>query len=184
MEIQVMKSELDGILIIEPDIFRDDRGFFTESYSKRAFQQHGLDYTFVQDNHSRSKRGVLRGFHYQDKTAPQYRLVRCTLGEIWDVVVDLREGSPTLGKWLGISLTSENRKQILIAPEFAHAFVTISEFAEVQYKCTNFHTPSAEKGLFWNDPDIGVLWPLKDPILSSKDSNQMSFSEYLKNPCF
>jgi dTDP-4-dehydrorhamnose 3,5-epimerase len=117
-------------------------------------------------------------------TAPQFRLVRCTVGEVWDVVADLRVGSPTFGRWLGVSLSGENKKQLLIAPEFAHAFVVLSEFAEVQYKCTGHHTPSAEHTLAWNDPDIGVPWPVKDPILSKRDMGGMSLRDYLKRPAF
>jgi dTDP-4-dehydrorhamnose 3,5-epimerase len=185
MEISVIKTEIEGLLIIQPEFFQDERGFFFESYSSRRFAEHGLDITFVQDNHSRSVQGVLRGFHYQDNKAPQYRLVRCSVGEIWDVVVDLRVGSPTLGKWYGAKLTAEGKNQLLVPPEFAHGFCVLSPVAEVQYKCTNFHTAGAEKTLAWDDPEIGVPWPIKDPTLSQRDRETgMSFREYLAQPHF
>jgi dTDP-4-dehydrorhamnose 3,5-epimerase len=185
MNINVSKTELDGVLVIEPEYFQDERGFFFESYSTRAFAAHGLNLTFVQDNHSRSAQGVLRGFHYQDATAPQYRVVRCTVGEIWDVVVDLRVGSPTLGRWIGVNLTAENKRQLLVPPEFAHGFCVLSPVAEVQYKCTNLHTAEAEHTLAWNDPDIAVAWPVQDPTLSVRDRETgASFKEYLEHPAF
>lgn len=184
MDMRVFRTKLDGVLIIEPDCFRDDRGFFFESYSQRRFAKHGLNLTFVQDNHSRSRRGVLRGFHYQDATAPQFRLVRCTAGEIWDVVVDLRVGSPTFGRWLGVALSEDNQKQLLIGPEFAHGFVVLSEVAEVQYKCTGHHAPSAERSLAWDDPDVAVDWPNSTPFLSERDKRGQSLEDYLTNPAF
>lgn len=185
MNIRVGSTRLEGVKIIDPEFFNDSRGFFYESYSKRAFEEHGLDVTFVQDNHSRSVQGVLRGFHYQNGIAPQYRLVRCTVGEIWDVVVDLRIGSPTLGHWFGINLTAEEKRQLLIPPEFAHGFCVLSPVAEVQYKCSDFHMKEAERTLAWNDPDIAVRWPIKDPIVSTRDANQgASFKEYLETPTF
>jgi dTDP-4-dehydrorhamnose 3,5-epimerase len=185
MDMRVVRTEFDGIVIIEPDFFQDHRGFFFESYSKRRFAAHGLEYDFVQDNHSRSSRGVLRGLHYQNMAAPQFRLVRCTVGEIWDVAVDLRVGSPTFGKWFGVSLTAENKRQVLMAPEFAHGFVVLSDVAEVQYKCTGFHNPSAEASIAWNDPDVRIAWPIKDPILSDRDrTSGTSLKEYLKKPAF
>jgi dTDP-4-dehydrorhamnose 3,5-epimerase len=185
MDIRVIPTEFDGIVIIEPEYFQDHRGFFFESYSRRTFARHGLEHAFVQDNHSRSPRGVLRGLHYQNATAPQYRLIRCTVGEIWDVAVDLRVGSPTFGKWFGVELTAENKRQALLAPEFAHGFVVLSEVAEVQYKCTGHHEAAAEASLAWDDPDVGIPWPVGDPILSERDrTTGMSLKEYLKKPAF
>lgn len=185
MNIRVLPTEIAGVMIIEPECFQDDRGFFFESYSRRRFEEHGLDLTFVQDNHSRSVQGVVRGFHYQDAAAPQHRLVRCTVGEVWDVVVDLRVGSPTLGRWFGTTLSAETKRQLLIPPEFAHGFCVLSPVAEVQYKCTNCHTPDAEHTLAWNDRDIGVPWPVENPILSAKDRERgMSFEQYLARPAF
>jgi dTDP-4-dehydrorhamnose 3,5-epimerase len=185
LNIKVFRTKFEGVLIIQPDFFQDRRGFFFESYKKTAFAEHGLDHTFVQDNHSRSGSNVIRGFHYQDMISPQYRLVRCTVGEVWDVVIDLRVGSPTFGQWLGVSLSAENKKQLLMAPEFAHGFAVMSDVAEVQYKCTNYHNPSAEKGFAWDDPDVNVPWPIKDPILSDRDRhNGITLKEYLKQPAF
>ncbi len=184
MDIRVTDTEIDGVRIIEPDCFEDERGFFLESYRLDRFSAHGLTMCFVQDNHSRSARGVLRGFHYQNARAPQFRLVRCTAGAIWDVVVDLRLGSPTCGRWLGLHLSTSNRRQILIPPEFAHGFAVLSDWAEVQYKCSGHHSPSDERTLAWDDPDVGAQWPVEDPILSARDRRGMSWREYLQRPDF
>ncbi len=185
MDIRVVDTGIDGVVVIEPDFFQDHRGFFFESYNKKRFAEHGLEHTFVQDNHSRSGRGVLRGLHYQTMDAPQHRLIRCTVGEVWDVVVDLRVGSPTFGRWYGAALSAENKKQVLVAPEFAHGFVVLSEFAEVQYKCTNYHNPSAEACLAWNDPQVQIAWPVRDPILSDRDrTSGKTLQAYLQNPSF
>lgn len=185
MDIRINATTLEGVVIIEPEFFQDHRGFFFESYHKKRLADHGYDLNFVQDNHSRSSRGVLRGLHYQDMTAPQHRIVRCTVGEVWDVVVDIRFGSPTFGKWFGASLSAENKKQLLIGPEFAHGFVVLSDYAEIQYKCTNHHNSTAERSLAWNDPDVKIDWPVKDAILSDRDKNcAVSLKEYIKNPAF
>lgn len=185
MSIRVVPTEIAGVRRIEPESFEDARGFFFESYSRRRFAEHGLDFDFVQDNHSRSARGVLRGFHYQDASAPQWRLVRCSVGEIWDVVVDLRPSSATYGKWLGVHLSAANKHQLLIPPEFAHGFCVLSDICEVQYKCTNYHTPEAEKTLAWNDPEVGVQWPVTNPTLSVRDAERgESFAQYRANPYF
>jgi dTDP-4-dehydrorhamnose 3,5-epimerase len=185
MDIKIAGTDLGGVLVIEPDAFTDERGFFFESYSRRRFASHGIDVAFVQDNHSRSRTNVVRGLHYQGAAAPQWRLVRCTVGEILDVVVDLRIGSPTLGRWIGVRLAAEDRHQLLIPPPFAHGFVCISEHAEVQYKCSGFHDASAERALAWDDPDIAIEWPLTgEPILSRKDAAAPSFKEYLEVPDF
>ncbi len=185
MQIRVLKTEINGLFIIEPECFQDDRGFFFESYSQQSFVQHGFHLTFVQDNHSRSAQRVVRGLHYQNAKAPQFRLVRCTVGAIWDVVVDLRVGSPTLGRWFGTELSADDKRQLLIPPEFAHGFCVLSPEAEVQYKCTNFHTPEAERTLAWDDPEIGVPWPVKNPILSARDRESgISFAAYKRRPDF
>jgi len=185
MNIRVVPTEIAGVRRIEPESFEDARGFFFESYSRRRFAEHGLDFEFVQDNHSRSARGVLRGFHYQDTSAPQWRLVRCTVGEIWDVVVDLRPSSATYGNWLGVHLSAANKHQLLIPPEFAHGFCVLSELAEGQYKCSNFHPPTAEQTLAWNDPDVAVKWPVATPQLSARDAARgMSFAQYRSQPIF
>jgi len=185
LDIRVTPAELNGVFVIEPDVFRDDRGFFAESYRRDKMAGHGLDLAFVQDNHSRSRKNVVRGFHFQDQRAPQYRLVRCTVGTVWDVVVDLRVGSPTLGQWIGVELSAENMRQLLIPPEFAHGFAVLSDVAEVQYKCTAHHSPAAERALAWNDPDVAVTWPIADPILSQKDRTAgMSLRDYLNGSPF
>jgi dTDP-4-dehydrorhamnose 3,5-epimerase len=185
VEIRISETALDGVRVVAPDVFSDHRGFFYESYSKRRFAEHGIDLDFVQDNHSRSVRGVVRGLHYQGPAGGQWRLVRCSVGAILDVVVDLRMGSPTLGRWLGVELSSENRHQLLIPPAFAHGFVALSEQAEVQYKCSGFHNPVAERALAWYDPDLAIDWPLPgDPIVSTKDAAAPSFQAYLAAPDF
>jgi dTDP-4-dehydrorhamnose 3,5-epimerase len=185
MDVVVRNGEIEGVKLIEPAAFVDDRGFFFESYHKRNLAAQGVEIDFVQDNHSRSTAGVLRGLHYQNNTTPQWRLVRCTVGEIFDVIVDLRMGSPTLGQWMGVRLSSEKRNQLLIPPEFAHGFCVLSPIAEVQYKCSNHHNANAERAMSYNDPDIGIEWPIKDPILSVKDRERAaSFKSYLKDPCF
>ncbi len=184
MGIHVIETELKGVLIIEPEVFRDARGFFMESYNKRAFQAQGIANEFVQDNHSRSAHKVLRGLHYQDMRAPQTKLVRCTLGRIWDVAVDLRVGSPTFGQWVGIELSAENARQLLVPIGFGHGFVVLSEVAEVQYKCDNYYNPAAEGVILWRDPDLGITWPFDDPILSARDQNGMSLRDYLRAPKF
>lgn len=185
MDIQIEKTELSGVLLVKPAAFEDERGFFFESYSKRRFSAAGLDIDFVQDNHSRSVAGVVRGLHFQNRLAPQWRLVRCTRGEVLDVVVDLRKGSPTLGRWMGARLTADNRHQLLIPPQFAHGFAVLSDVAEVQYKCSGFHNPEADSVIAWNDRRIGIEWPIKDPILSQKDATKgMSFESYLSGTAF
>jgi len=138
----------------------------------------------VQEGHSGSRYGVLRGMHYQNMTAPMGKLVRCIVGRIFDVAVDLRVSSPTFGKWYGVELSAENKKQIYIPVGFAHGFATLSDVAEVQYKQTGFYTPAAEGTLAWNDPDVGIEWPISNPILSKRDQNGMRLKEYLKNPAF
>ena len=184
MKIYVVPTKLAGIVVIETEFFRDDRGFFIENYHKQRFREHGLDYEFVQDNHSRSARKVLRGMHYQDMTAPMGKLVRCAGGRIFDVAVDLRVGSLTFGQWFGIELSPENMKQLMVPPGFGHGFVTLSDFAEVHYKCTGSYVPASEGTLAWNDPDVGIDWPIRDPILSKRDSNAMSLKDYLRRPAF
>lgn len=184
MDIRVSKTQLEGVVTIDTDFFRDERGFFIEVWHKERYAEHGLRCDFVQDNHSRSARKVLRGFHYQGATAPMGKLVRCTLGTVLDVAVDLRVGSPTLGKWVGVELSAENMRQIMVPEGFGHAFVTLSEFAEVQYKCTGVYAPAAEGGVAWNDPEIGVEWPFADPVLSARDQSAPSLRQYLERPAF
>jgi dTDP-4-dehydrorhamnose 3,5-epimerase len=184
MDITVTKTKLDGVVLIDTDFFRDERGFFIEAWHADRYREHGLPDAFVQDNHSRSAQKVLRGLHYQDMTAPMGKLVRCTSGAILDVAVDLRVGSPTFGEWVGAELTEENMRQIWVPDGFAHGFATLSEFAEVQYKCSGLYTPPSEGGIAWNDPEIGIEWPFEDPVLSGRDQNNMSLKQYLEKPAF
>ena len=159
------------VLVIEPDIFGDDRGFFMETWQRNKFREGGIDMDFVQDNHSKSGRGILRGLHYQLMN-PQGKLVRVIIGKIYDVAVDLRKQSPTFGKWIGEYLSDSCKKMLWIPPGFAHGFYVVSEVAEVCYKCTDYYAPDHERSIIWNDPDLAIDWPLFDsqqPILSEKD---------------
>jgi len=184
MKAQLIRTHLAGLVLVEIQCYSDERGFFIENWHKRDFANAGLDVEFVQEGHSRSKYRVLRGLHYQDMTAPMGKLVRCTVGEIFDVAVDLRVNSGTIGKWFGVRLSAEDKKQLYVPVGFAHGFVTLSEVAEVQYKQTGYYTPSAEGSLSWNDPDVGIAWPIMDVILSKRDQNGRSLREYLRSPAF
>jgi dTDP-4-dehydrorhamnose 3,5-epimerase len=184
MKTRVTKTPLEGLVILNIDHFQDERGFFIESWNKRDFAEAGLPHEFVQDSHSRSRYGVLRGLHYQNMRAPLAKLVRCTVGKILDVAVDLRMNSATFGKAFTIELTAENKTQLLVPVGFAHGFATLSDVCEVQYKQTDFYQPACEAGIAWNDPEIGIDWPIKDPILSKRDQNQMSLKQYRENPAF
>lgn len=168
---KVIRTEIPDVLILEPKVFGDNRGFFYESYNERVFREAtGLDVHFVQDNHSRSVKGVLRGLHYQLPPAAQGKLVRCVVGEVFDVAVDLRQSSSTFGRWVGVSLSAENKRQLWIPEGFAHGFLVISEWAEFLYKTTAFYASAQERTLFWNDPNLAIKWPLSgNPILSAKD---------------
>jgi dTDP-4-dehydrorhamnose 3,5-epimerase len=172
---QVNKTPIDGLLTIEPKIFADPRGMFYEVYSESRYEEHGIS-CFVQDNHSISKKGVVRGLHYQVNPG-QNKLVRVTRGEIFDVAVDIRKQSPTYGKWWGLSLSETNNFQLYIPIGFAHGFCVLSELAEVLYKCSDYYSPENERGILWNDPDLAIDWPVKDPILSEKDAVYPLFSE-------
>ena len=184
MDITVTQTPLEGVVIVDTDFFADERGFFIEAYHKRRYAESGIDYDFVQDNHSRSQKGVLRGFHYQSQEAPMGKLVRCTRGTIFGVAVDLRTASPTCGQWFGIELSEENMRQLMVPSGFGHAFLTLSDSAEVQYKCTGFYDPPSEGTIAWNDAEIGVFWPLEAPTLSARDQHGMSYRDYLSNPAF
>jgi len=166
----VTKTDLPEVLILEPKVFGDDRGFFFESFNQKDFQRAtGLDVNFVQDNHSKSSQGVLRGLHYQIQH-PQGKLVRVTLGSVFDVAVDLRRSSPNFGKWVGVALSADNKRQLWVPPGFAHGFVVTSESAEFLYKTTDYWYPEHERSLLWCDPDIGIRWPWQDdPQLAAKD---------------
>ena len=164
------KTKLDGVVIIEPDVFGDHRGFFMESWSQKKMEEAGLFYNFVQDNHSMSSvKGTLRGIHFQKGDKAQAKLVRCVRGVVLDVAVDLRHESPTYKQWVAVELSAENKKQLLIPRGFGHGFVTLTDEVEFLYKADNYYAPKADAGIRWNDPEIGVDWGVKDPILSAKD---------------
>ena len=172
----VIRCELDGPLIIEPKIFGDPRGFFLESWSRERYRDAGIGPDFVQDNFSLSCRGTLRGMHAQNPR-PQGKLVSVWQGEVWDVVVDLRRASPTFGRWLGLTLSAENKRQFWVPPGFAHGFVVTSESALFHYKCTDTYSPKDEVGFLWNDPDVGIRWPGENPILSPRDTKNPRLRE-------
>lgn len=164
------KTKLDGVVIIEPDVFGDHRGFFMESWSEKKMEEAGLHYNFVQDNHSMSSvKGTLRGIHFQKGDKAQAKLVRCVKGAVLDVAVDLRHASPTYKKWVAVELSEENKKQLLIPRGFGHGFVTLTDEVEFLYKADNYYAPEADGGIRWNDPEIGVNWGVENPILSAKD---------------
>ncbi|MFB3854958.1 MAG: dTDP-4-dehydrorhamnose 3,5-epimerase [Vicinamibacterales bacterium] len=184
MKTTLVPTPLSGLLVVQVDPVVDERGFFVESWNRRDFAAAGLDVDFVQDNHSRSGARVLRGLHYQDASAPLAKLVRCTLGSIFDVAVDIRASSPTFGKWFAIELSAVNMRQLFLPAGFAHGFLTLSDVAEVQYKQSGYYVRAAEGNIVWNDPDIAIAWPLEDPILSPRDRNARSFKEYRLCPAF
>ncbi|MBC7084651.1 MAG: dTDP-4-dehydrorhamnose 3,5-epimerase [Firmicutes bacterium] len=169
MPFSFKRLEIPDVVLIEPKVFRDDRGFFLESYKRSEFAEFGIDEIFVQDNHSRSRRGVLRGLHYQNPPRAQAKLVRVIDGEIFDVAVDIRRGSPTYGRWVRAYLSDENMRMLYIPAGFAHGFLALSDVAEVLYKTSDEYSPEHEAGIVWNDPEIGIEWPVKDPVLSPRD---------------
>jgi len=175
----VIETALPGVLIVEPRVHRDSRGFFLETYQQRQYQQHGIPGPFVQDNHSRSTRGTLRGLHAQ-LARPQGKLVRAVAGEMFDVAVDVRRGSPTFAKWVGVVLSGENFRQLYIPPGFAHGFCVLSERVDVEYKCTELYDPTSEITVAWNDPEVAIDWPLESPTLSTKDAAAPRLSELLE----
>ena len=167
-----------GLILIEPDVFGDERGFFLESYNKRKFAENGLDVEFVQDNYSRSQKGVLRGLHFQKYPFAQDKLVRVTRGKVFDVAVDLRPDSPTFGRWTAVILSEQNKKMFFIPRGFAHGFLSLSKIVDFQYKASNFYSPESERGIIYNDPDIGIAWPLKEGlIVAEKDKHWPRFLE-------
>ncbi len=169
-------TSLPGVLILEPRIFGDDRGWFMETYNAATFRELGLPETFVQDNHSRSVRGVVRGLHYQ-LHEPQGKLVRCTRGAIFDVAVDIRRSSPTFGQWTGVELTAENKLMLWIPPRLAHGFSVLSDEAEVIYKCTTLWHPASDRSLLWNDPTLAIDWRVASPIIAPKDATALPLAE-------
>jgi len=170
------EKSLPGVLLIEPDVFEDDRGYFMETYHRIKYGEIGIDHVFVQDNHSHSKRSTLRGLHYQLRH-PQEKLVYVVAGEILDVTVDIRKGSPTFGRWTGTLLSENNRRQLFMPAGFAHGFCVLSEMADVIYKCTDLYSPDDEYGIFWADPTIDIVWPIENPILSDKDCKNPKLKE-------
>lgn len=179
-KITVETCEIEGLKVITPAVFVDERGYFMETYNYNDYKAAGIDQVFVQDNQSASSKGVLRGLHFQINY-PQDKLVRALKGEVYDVAVDLREGSPTFGKWFGVLLTEENKKQFFVPKNFAHGFLVLSDYAEFAYKCTDFYHPNDEGGLAWNDPDIGVEWPIPEGmklIQSEKDTKWGGIKSY------
>ena len=167
--VEFQRTDLEGVIIVEPDVHRDDRGFFLESFHAGRYAEGGIAAAFVQDNHSKSSRDTLRGLHAQWRR-PQGKLVRCLAGSIWDVAVDMRPGSPTRARWVGVELNAENFRQIYGPPGFLHGFVVLSDSAEVEYKCTDLYDPGGELSVLWNDPEIGIEWPVHAPLLSGKDA--------------
>ncbi len=184
MNTTLIPTPLEGVLLLEPLVLRDDRGFFLESYHQRRWAELGIETVFVQDNHSRSAQGVLRGLHYQDLTAPMAKLVRCTRGRVFDVAVDLRVGAPTFGQWFGAELSEDNQRQLFVPVGFGHGFQVISEMAEVQYKCSNYYAPATEGAVLWNDPELNIAWPVPTPSLSRRDQAARTLAQYRADPAF
>lgn len=174
----IIKTKFEDAILIEPKVFGDHRGFFTESYNKEMFQQNGIDMDFIQDNHSLSQQpGTLRGMHYQLNDRAQTKLVRVTRGAIYDVIVDIQKGSPTYGEWQGFILSADNKRQLLVPKGFAHGFCTIVENTEVQYKVDELYSPEHDRGIAWNDPALNIDWPFNNPVLSDKDTKHPILAE-------
>jgi len=169
MPFKFTRLSIPEIILIEPKVYRDDRGVFVETYKYSDFAAYGITDSFVQDNHSTSVKGVLRGLHYQTNPKAQGKLIRCMKGKIFDIAVDIRRSSPTYRKWAGCELSAETNLMLYIPPGFAHGFMVLTDIAEVLYKCTTEYSPENERGIFWNDPDINIDWPIKTPVLSAKD---------------
>ncbi len=174
---KIEETSLQGVLIIEPDIFQDSRGFFMETYQKDRYEKIGIEAVFVQSNLSNSSRGTLRGLHYQLYPGEQSKLVQVIKGEVFDVAVDIRKGSPTFGNWVSVLLSEENKRQIFIPRGFAHGFCVKSETAIFQYKCDNYYAPEHERGILWSDIDLNIDWPIQDPMLSDKDSEYLCLKD-------
>jgi dTDP-4-dehydrorhamnose 3,5-epimerase len=174
--VRVAPTLIPGVLVIEPDVHADGRGFFVETYRADRYREHGIEGPFVQDNHSRSVAGTLRGLHLQLRH-PQGKLIRVIEGEVFDVAVDVRRGSPTFGRWVGVTLSAENFKQCYVPPGFAHGFCVVSAIAQVEYKCTDFYDPASEIGVAWNDPALGISWPVSQPLLSRRDNQHPTLAQ-------
>ncbi len=178
MKISIINEALNGLLVLQPEAFEDERGFFIEAYRKDQFAELGIHEEFVQDNHSRSSKGVLRGLHFQWEP-PMGKVMRVTHGEAFLVAVDIRKGSPTLGQWHGEMVSAANKKMVWAPAGFARGFCTLSDFAEIQYKCSGLYSNKAESGILWNDPEIGIVWPIENPQLSEKDKVAQTLEEWL-----
>ena len=181
MQVKIESEHLNGVVVIAPEVFEDERGFFMEVFRADQFESIGLPARFVQDNHSRSKKGGLRGLHFQ-WDPPMGKLMRVTHGSAFLVAVDLRKGSPYLGKWFGAEVSAENKKQVWAPAGFARGFCVLSDFAEIQYKCTGIYNNKGESGVLWNDPAIGVEWPVDNPVLSDKDIKAQTLEQWLERP--
>lgn len=179
MQLRIESGHLNGLKVVVPEIFEDERGFFMETFREDQFKELGLPHHFVQDNHSRSRGGVLRGLHFQWEP-PMGKLMRVTIGSAFLVAVDIRKGSPTLGQWYGIEITARNKKQVWAPAGFARGFCVLSDDAEIQYKCTGTYNNKGESGILWNDPAIGIKWPIDDPTLSAKDTSAQTLAQWLE----
>lgn len=184
MKLSVIPTPLRDAVTLEPVVHEDDRGFFYESWHEQAFASAGLPARFCQENHSQSRRGVIRGMHFQDMRAPLAKLVRCTAGRIFDVVVDLRAGSPSYCQWFGVELSAANRRQLFVPVGFAHGFQALEDESDVQYKQTGFYAPAAEMTIAWDDGQLAIRWPLDSPVLSAKDRQGQPLAAYLSDPVF
>jgi dTDP-4-dehydrorhamnose 3,5-epimerase len=184
MKTTIIDLPLEGLKLIEIDYFMDKRGFFIEPWNKKTFKDIGLDVEFVQEGHSGSGKNVLRGLHSQDARHPMGKLIRCVVGEIWDIAVDIRHESITFGEYYATVLSAKDKIQLYIPPGFAHGFCTLTDYSEIQYKQTGYYAPDNEFGIMWNDPDLNINWPIKNPQLSEKDKQGISFAEYKKSPKF
>lgn len=178
MQLNVESRHIGEVAVVVPEVFEDDRGFFMETYRKDQFSEIGLPSEFVQDNHSRSAKNVVRGLHFQWEP-PMGKLMRVTYGSAFLVAVDIRKGSPTLGRWFGLEVSAKNKKQVWAPAGFARGFCVLSDFAEIQYKCTGLYNSGAESGILWNDPEIGIDWPVDNPVLSDKDSSAQTLAQWL-----
>ena len=173
---RVVSTGLPGVVVIEPEVFVDGRGFFLETYHGERYRQHGIEGPFVQDNHSRSVAGTVRGLHLQVRR-PQGKLIRVIEGEVYDVAVDVRRGSPTFGRWVGVTLTADNFRQVYVPPGFAHGFAVVSPIAQVEYKCTDLYDPASEIGVAWNDAALAIAWPVREPLLSPRDRSHPTLED-------
>ncbi len=182
MQLKVESEHLNGLAVVVPEVYEDERGFFMEVFRADQFKELGLPHEFVQDNHSRSQKGVLRGLHFQWGPPPMGKLMRVTYGAAYLVAVDIRKGSPTLGQWFGIEVSAQNKKQVWAPAGFARGFYTLTDYAEIQYKCTGVYNKQGESGILWNDPAIGIEWPITDLTLSDKDKNAQTLAQWLETP--